>query len=355
MRHLDVDVRLFTSKAERVLFGGVALLALAGLAGVTTEPVATRRTAVIASVRLFDDDGDRPMFAGPLLAPGVPVSRCISVGADGAGTVSMAAKNVTGTLAGDLTVTVDRGAGGSFGDCAAFAGAPVFNGSLSELTAGGGGVPTGWQPQTRGQATFRITVTLNDTADAAGGGTAGADFVWSLAAPDLPPPTATPSPTPTTPPVTPTAPVTTAPVTTAPAVSAAPSQAEGMPSSAPVTSRPAAPVSGPASAAATAGTPSDPAEGSSPSPGRGFFAGTRAAMQKAGAALYKAVSKAAETIVLVADQARKHPTVPAGLVAVLLLFLLFQNRADRRDPKLALAPVWDTRYVWIPKADEDSE
>jgi hypothetical protein len=35
-------------------------------------------------------------------------------------------------------------------------------------------------------------------------------------------------------------------------------------------------------------------------------------------------------------------------VAVLILFVLFQNRADRKDPKLALAPVRLKRYLSIP-------
>jgi hypothetical protein len=48
------------------------------------------------------------------------------------------------------------------------------------------------------------------------------------------------------------------------------------------------------------------------------------------------------------DGIRKHASLPLALVAVLILFVLFQNRADRKDPKLALAPVRLKRYLSIP-------
>jgi hypothetical protein len=35
----------------------------------------------------------------------------------------------------------------------------------------------------------------------------------------------------------------------------------------------------------------------------------------------------------------KKPTLPLALLAIVVLFLLAQNRIDRRDPKLANAPV----------------
>lgn len=37
--------------------------------------------------------------------------------------------------------------------------------------------------------------------------------------------------------------------------------------------------------------------------------------------------------------AAKRAAFPAVLLALVVLFLAFQNRVDRRDPKLALAPV----------------
>jgi hypothetical protein len=45
---------------------------------------------------------------------------------------------------------------------------------------------------------------------------------------------------------------------------------------------------------------------------------------------------------------RKHASLPLALVAVLIVFVLVQNRADRKDPKLALAPVRLKRHLSIP-------
>jgi hypothetical protein len=36
----------------------------------------------------------------------------------------------------------------------------------------------------------------------------------------------------------------------------------------------------------------------------------------------------------------KHSEFPVALIVVLVLFLLLQDRFDRKDPKLALAPIY---------------
>src|SRR5436190_969917 len=36
----------------------------------------------------------------------------------------------------------------------------------------------------------------------------------------------------------------------------------------------------------------------------------------------------------------RRPTFPTGLLVFVVLFLMVQDRIDRRDPKLALAPVY---------------
>jgi hypothetical protein len=41
-----------------------------------------------------------------------------------------------------------------------------------------------------------------------------------------------------------------------------------------------------------------------------------------------------------AGEVAKRSTIPLALLIVVLLFLLVQNRVDRNDPKLALAPVY---------------
>ena len=47
--------------------------------------------------------------------------------------------------------------------------------------------------------------------------------------------------------------------------------------------------------------------------------------------------------------ASKKTAVPAGLLLLIGLFLAVQNRLDRRDPKLALAPVYaDPGVSFVP-------
>jgi hypothetical protein len=60
-----------------------------------------------------------------------------------------------------------------------------------------------------------------------------------------------------------------------------------------------------------------------------------------------------QPIVKLAREAARHAAIPGVLIAALVAFLLLQNAADRRDPKLALAPVWRNRYHWIPLRPED--
>jgi hypothetical protein len=47
--------------------------------------------------------------------------------------------------------------------------------------------------------------------------------------------------------------------------------------------------------------------------------------------------------------ASKKTAVPAGLLLLIAVFLMIQNRMDRRDPKLALAPVYaDPGVSFVP-------
>lgn len=58
-----------------------------------------------------------------------------------------------------------------------------------------------------------------------------------------------------------------------------------------------------------------------------------------------ALTRNAGKIVL---EAGRHAALPVAFVALLLVFLLVQDRADRRDPKLALAPMSRDRSLQIP-------
>jgi hypothetical protein len=51
-------------------------------------------------------------------------------------------------------------------------------------------------------------------------------------------------------------------------------------------------------------------------------------------------------VVKAVTDGRDHGTFPLALLAIVIFFLIVQNRIDRRDPKLALAAV---------SADEDLE
>jgi hypothetical protein len=55
-----------------------------------------------------------------------------------------------------------------------------------------------------------------------------------------------------------------------------------------------------------------------------------------------------QPIVKLGREAARHVAIPIVMIILLIAFLLLQNAADRRDPKLALAPVWRNRYFWIP-------
>jgi hypothetical protein len=55
------------------------------------------------------------------------------------------------------------------------------------------------------------------------------------------------------------------------------------------------------------------------------------------------------TVATVATAVSKNGAVPIGLLILVGLFLLVQNRMDNRDPKLALAPVFaDPGVTFVP-------
>ena len=65
-----------------------------------------------AGVSIFADSSGAGLFSGGLLAPGRVQQACVAVqaaGADPADEVVLLAQNVTGGLAGYLTITVEQG------------------------------------------------------------------------------------------------------------------------------------------------------------------------------------------------------------------------------------------------------
>jgi hypothetical protein len=255
------------------------------------EP-ATAHQLVLATVPLFDN-ADAPVFQLGAMAPEVPISRCIQIGYSGgvtAGIVRLAATDVTGSLADNLAVAIERGDPGTPAGCPGFTGSTIFEGSLRSLARlGDHGVPTGWQPVTAETRGFRITVTVT-AAQPQLAASATATFVWRLQQ------------------------------------AAAPAQAAA--------SRPAATSTAPSLPASRLGAvPNSPAPATAAG-GHGLWS-----------KLFSAAASVARAAKLLADESRRHAGIPAGLVVVFIGFLVFQNRLDRSDPKLALAPVWRSRYL----------
>jgi hypothetical protein len=267
-----------------------------------------------AGVALFDDDGGTAMFtAADRLAPGRPAAACVRVGADTAragDVVTFAATDVGGALADHLTVTLEAGRGGRFGDCTGFAGTAVWTGTLRALGAAsaGGGLPTGWHPQTDPVRSFRVTVVVDPDLSAQGL-TARGDLSWQLrrdvvVAPDVP--TDVPTDMPTDGP------------TDGPTLEAA----TGQPAP-PTSSATAPPTRGPATtgsppSAATAATGGDDAD-----PDLRIGGGLQAVREVA--------RRAVTTVVAVITA----PQYPLMAITVAVVFLAVQDVIDRREPRLA--------------------
>lgn len=288
------------------------------------------------SVSLFDDDTGLSLFDGAtLLVPGRSQVNCINVGTVGAAAgdaVTLTATSLAGTaLADHLTIAVDVGTGGRFGDCAGFGGSRVWTGSLTALAATGGtdGVATGWQPAATETRSFRISVSV-DSAAAAQGLSASADLQWRLI-PGSTPPSTTPSPT---------TPATTAPATTTPATSltsgpvTSPAPHATSATSPGTTSPAPASASGPPDSSSGSGSVAGAGPGPGTGPGgRPDVVLTRTAL----GALVQAVRTAIRQGTLLTSAVASRPQLPLGLLLLVALFLMVQDRIDARDPKLAHA------------------
>ncbi|MFG1610768.1 hypothetical protein [Actinoplanes sp. NPDC049265] len=281
-----------------------------GLAGVAAGAVmalpdagpAPRPVAQVAAARLVGSAGT-PLFAATDLTPGRTVTRCIVIAHDGTGgTVRMAADDVTGTLTAHLRLTVRTGTSG----CAGLTGPAVYDGTLAALSAAGPtGVDAGWHPVAgAGSRTFAITVRVDD--DDAQGRTAGATLRW-LIAPDAVP--AAPTVTPATP----------APVRT--------------------------PVDGPAlPAPAATGRPAT-GEAPAPAPAPDGDPGPETVRADRRGAHAPLLGRVVDGVLKVLTAGSRHAAIPLFGVLVMLLFFAVQDRIDKRDPKLALAPLTRDRFL----------
>jgi hypothetical protein len=315
---------------------------------------ASRTATNVAPAVLSSDDGGAALFQLADLAPGKAESRCITVSYDGPERADI---RLVGSAAGSglhefLRLRIEAGSSGRFGDCSGFAGATLFDGSLAAFVGRHHDYDSGLvalAPAESGSTTFRLRMALDDAAPQAE--TATASFEWEarpaapVAVPPLPAtppaqpgapdadtspsPSPSPSPTPTPTPTTEDRPARGAPdggvvPSTAPstAPSPVPSPEAAGPSDRPHPRRDASRLPGSIQRSAPSATAGDapPAARRSPTP------------SDRGAGFVDAISELVVPVV-------QRTAFPLILLIVAALFLLVQDRIDRRDPKLAHAPL----------------
>ena len=164
----------------------------AGLVLQSTEAAFTATTSNNAngwtsgSVVLGADDGGTALFTATGLVPGSTGTRCIKVTYSGTITASalrLYATSVTGSLAGYVDFTIEKGSGvgntGSFGSCAGFSGSTIYSGTASALpTTFATGVGS-FSPTTGQFAVYRFTYTVQaGTPSAQQGQNATVTFRW---------------------------------------------------------------------------------------------------------------------------------------------------------------------------------
>jgi hypothetical protein len=140
------------------------------------------------TVVLVDDDTGSAMFSVSNMKPGDSSQTCIQVTYNGtvvpADVVEyVSAGDLSGTGLDDyLNLTIERGTGGSFGDCTGFSAENTdYSGTLDGFAAASTDFASGagtWAPAAQGEAkVYRFTVTLQDD-NAAQGLNATVTFTW---------------------------------------------------------------------------------------------------------------------------------------------------------------------------------
>ncbi len=336
----------------------VALLAIASVK--PKESPSTAPVSVLASVGLTDDDEGKGLFKVSGLMPDKPVSRCLTVtyaGPAPAGTVYVAASQISGPLAANLRITLEQGTGGSFASCAGFKGAVVFDGPLDTLADPDPAAPrttTGWSPAAGESRTYRVTATVQDVPSAQNR-TSTAVFRWFLfGMPDPEPsptldvpteaPTQAPSPVPSDLPVQVPTEVPAEVVADAPVPQAV---AGATPGAVSTSHRPANTGMG-----AGRGRDGDDEDGGNAT----ASSARKAAAKKAPIAkLREALAEFSRELTEVAVRSTTHSALPVAGAAVLLAFLVLQNRLDRLDPKLALTRGDEPHLVFRDPRDEQPQ
>lgn len=179
----DAEVRrdlATTRRTSRSFAAAVAVLLLATLvanrssSALNNTPANSGAVVGAGNIELSDDDRGGTLFDLEALTPVTPVVRCIEVRYSGnILPVALRMKaDADGVLPGYLDISVEAGSGGDFESCAGFIADEVaYEGELADLTDVGW-LDVGRFVNTGEERTFRISLQLQDRAEALGQETA---------------------------------------------------------------------------------------------------------------------------------------------------------------------------------------
>jgi hypothetical protein len=254
-----------------------------------------------------------------------------------------------GSLAKYLDLTIEIGDGGGFGDCTGFSGAPVYSGTLDDLlanhTAYASGVPL-WPTLTTGSGVMLVSAHVQSTAPQL----LAATMDLSIEARSSGTLTVTPTPTTPSQPSEPTTHGTPAPTPSTDDHKAPVPAATPTPTPAPTPTTYPAPAAVPVGPAATPVTithhhthpkvktyPAAPVVAPTPVAHSRPVVGHRPARHHAAPHPPGAIKRAVKAILHAAVSGIERSPLSLTPLLLMLMFLLIQDRIDRRDPKLALA------------------
>ena len=335
-----------TEPRARLPHATLALLVAIAIGVLLMLPAPQERSQVPAAgeaITLRDDDGGTPMFDIEAMAPGESASKCIAVTLGGsASAAGLFAVTGGGSLGEHLRLTVDEGTGGGFDSCSGFSGTRIYDGTLAAFATAHGtdkdALATSLAGDSGRTRTFRFRLRMAQD-NAAQGAAVTARFGWTAhgsgpAAPDAPdaPRDAEPGgPGPDAP----------APAAPAPSAPAPAAPGEGAPAAPPSgSSTGGTGTRGGARERARQRRPRDGsrARGGEPA-GRQPQAGSSSrGKDRSPGALFRKLGQRAQ-------QGAARGAFPLFLLFLVLIFFAIQDRIDRRDPKIALAPLNDEPYI----------
>ena len=371
-----------------------AALVVAQVAGVTGGDKELDYEWTSAGLMLSNDGAGSAVFSAAGLAPGDTRTNCVAVTYDDTDSAVLRLYGAAAGGAADaVDFTIEVGSGATFGNCTGFTGATAYTGTLAAFALTHTDFATGVVVPDVAPGTpvsFRFTATVRDD-NTAQGQSATATFTWEAQNEAVPPPpttTTVPPPTTTTtaappttttttaapptttttaapPATTTTVPVTVPPVTTPPTTV---TTVTTPPTTIPTVTVPELPVDVTLPAVpgltdadddeasrrrrSTTGGSEDPSSttssttststtalaaaptdnGLTPTDGAGAGQGGPADPGPTGwGAVFEFLAK-------VVAVAAKESSFPGSLLLIIALFLIAQDRIDRKDPKLALAP-----------------